>query len=246
VPNDVLRRALADARLTPAGLASRLCVDPETVQRWVADEGRTPQPRHRWAVADALGVDEMSLWPNAARAALKVGPDREIQAVYPSHSAMPPAVWQRLVGDATREIMLCGTSPHWLWYYVPDLTSVLRGKAGSGVRVRVVIGDPDSPLVVADEEATGAALQLSTRIRETEHRLEPLRGAVEVRRTAMGFGRSVYRGDAAAVADWWLHGQPGTDFPVLHLVRRQSGGIFDQVAVRHAEALWEAARPVWE
>jgi hypothetical protein len=32
---------------------------------------------------------------------------------------------------------------------------------------------------------------------------------------------------------------------VLHLRRRQDGGIFDQVAVRHVEALWEDAVPVW-
>ena len=110
MPNDVLRRALVDAKLTPAGLASRLSVDPETVQRWVADEGRTPQPRHRWAVADALGVDEMALWPNAARALLKTGPDREIQAVYPTRMAIPTELYRRMVDAAHREIALCAYS----------------------------------------------------------------------------------------------------------------------------------------
>ncbi len=35
-------------------------------------------------------------------------------------------------------------------------------------------------------------------------------------------------------------------YPYLHLARRQDGGIFDQLAVRHVEGVWEAARPVWE
>jgi len=50
---------------------------------------------------------------------------------------------------------------------------------------------------------------------------------------------------AEAVAHWWLHGQLGIDFPALHLRRRPPGGVFDQIAVKHVEALWEQATPVW-
>lgn len=39
--NDLLRRALAEARLTEAGAAARLGVDPKTVHRWIAAECRT-------------------------------------------------------------------------------------------------------------------------------------------------------------------------------------------------------------
>lgn len=244
--NDVLRRALAEAKMTERQLAEKIGADTATVGRWVTDEYRTPHPRLRRTAADVLGVDEMTLWPQAARAALKVGPDREIVSVYPSHSAVPSTVWQRLFAEAQQEIALCGTSPHWLWWYVPDLSRLLRDRAEAGCRVRVVIGQPGDPLVAADELATGAPLTLSARIEQTQHLLEPLRNVVEVRRTPLGFGRSVYRGDDQAAADWWLHGQPGTDFPVIHLRRRQAGGLFDQIAVRHVEALWEFARPVWE
>ena len=240
----MLRRALADARLTQRQLAERIGSDPETVGRWVADEHRTPHAHTRWAVADVLGVDEVELWPRAARAALKTGPDKEIIAVYPTHSAVPHSVWQRLIGDASREIMLCGYAPYWLTWQVPDLARVLRGKAEAGAKVRVVIGEADSPLVAEDEQATGAPLTLTARIEQARHLLEPLRDVVEVRQSAAGFGRSVYRGDDVACVDWWLHGQPGTDFPVLHIHKRQSGGIFDQT-VRHTESLWQAAAPVW-
>src|SRR5215468_11531207 len=47
VANDVLRRALSEARLTERQLAQRVGVDPATVSRWVADEHRTPQARLR-------------------------------------------------------------------------------------------------------------------------------------------------------------------------------------------------------
>jgi len=199
----------------------------------------------RVRVAEQLGCDEVDLWPAAVRAALKTGPDREVQAVYPSHSAVPAAVWQRLVAEARREVVFCDTVSYWYWYSVPDLSRILSERAGSGCRVRVVVGDPADPLVRADEEVTGVPPTLTSRIEQTLHLLEPLRDAVEVRRSMAGWGRSVYRGDDDAVAHWWLHGQMGIDFPAVHLRRRQSGGLFDQVAVRHIEGVWEAAEPVW-
>ena len=243
--NDVLRRELAASGLSPADLAEKVGVDEKTCARWVADAERTPHPKHRRAVAGLLGVEADVLWPDAVKATLKTGWDREVQAVYPSHSAVPASVWQRLVADATREIVFCDIVSYWYWFVVPDLSRVLREKAEAGCRVRVVVGDPADPVIRADQESTGVPLTLTSRIGQTRHLLEPLADVVEVRQTTSeGFGRSVYRGDGAAVAHWWLYGQMGTDFPALHLRRRQDGGIFDQVAVRHVEALWEAARPV--
>jgi hypothetical protein len=238
---------MADQKLGVMDISRKMKVDPKTVSRWIAEDGRTPQPRHRWQLSDLLGVEEHVLWPQLARGALKTGYDREILAVYPSHSAVPASVWQRLVGDATKEITLCGTSYDWLWNHVPDLTRILGEKAAAGCKVRAVIGDPEHPAIQADEEATGVPVTLSTRIEQTRHLLAPLRDVVEVRRTAMGFGRAVARGDDQAAMHVWLYGKMGADFPVFHLRRRQDGGIFDQIAVSHVEALWEAARPVeWD
>jgi transcriptional regulator with XRE-family HTH domain len=247
VANDVLRRALSSAKLTERQLAERVAVDPATVSRWVSDEFRVPQQRLRWRVAEILGTDETMLWPQAARAAIKMGADREIQAVYPTRSAMPREVWQRLVADATKDLIFCGWSCYFLWAEVPDLSRLLRRKAESGVRVRFVLGDSDSPLTRRSEEVEGTGpLPLSARIGHTRHELEPLRDVVQVRQSDLGWGKGVWRGDGQAVASWNVIGRLGHESPVLHLVRRMDGGIFDQVAVRHAEALWEAGRPVWE
>ena len=243
MPNDTLRRALSDAKLSERELAERIGADPKTVGRWVQDEARVPHPRLRWAAADALGVDEVALWPAAARAALKVGPDREIAAVYPSHSAVPAEVWKHLVTAAKHDIVFCDTVSYWYWWAVPDLTRLLRERAGAGVRIRVLVGIPDDPVIAADEAATDVPMTLSMRIAQTLQLLEPLRDVIELRRTNEGFGRSVYRGDDEAAAHWWLHGQLGIEFPVMHLRRHQDGGIFDQIAVRHVEAVWEAATP---
>ena len=243
--NDVLRRALAEARLTERQLAERIGADPKTVSRWVSDEHRLPHPRLRWAVAEQLGVDEVTIWPQAVRAAVKVGPDREIVSVYPTRSAMPAAVWQRLVGDATREIALCGYTNYFLWLLVPDLSAVLRAKVAAGCRVRVVIGDPGSAVTARSEEIESTPLSTSQRIAHARHELQSLADVIEVRQSDLGLGRSVWRGDGYAVASWNVLGTLGHDSPVIHLHRRQDGGMFDQVAVRHVDALWEVATPVW-
>lgn len=243
MPNDTLRRALSEARLSERELAARIGADPKTVGRWVQDEARVPHPRLRWAVADALGVDEVALWPAAARAALKVGPDREVAAVYPSHSAVPPEVWKHLVSAAQRDIVFADTVSYWYWWSVPDLTAILRQRAEAGVRIRVMVGISDDPVIRADEAATDVPITLSSRIEQTLQLLAPVRDVIELRRTNEGFGRSVYRGDDEAVAHWWLHGQLGIEFPAMHLRRRMDGGLFDQISVRHVEALWESAAP---
>jgi hypothetical protein len=243
VANEALRRALTEHGMKPADLADKLGMDPKTIYRWVTNEGRAPHQRTRWAVAEELGVDEMELWPEAVRGAVKVGADREVHRVYPTHASLPDSLWRRLMSTAKTEITLCGYAPYWLMWQIPQVTQVLQQRAAAGCRIRAVIGDPDSPLVAADEVATGARLTLTTRIEETLHLLAPVRDAIDVRQSTMGFGRSVYRFDDELLADMWLHGAPGAEFPVLHLHRRQDAGMFDQL-VRHVEALWEAATPV--
>src|SRR5690606_39455201 len=88
--NHNLRYALAAARLTPTDVAAALAVDPKTVSRWL--QGRIPYPRHRWAVADLLHVDEADLWPEVAprHQALAEG----VTALYPHRWAVPQTAWR--------------------------------------------------------------------------------------------------------------------------------------------------------
>ena len=193
----------------------------------------------------AVGMDEAMIWPEVVRSAVKTGADREVVQVFPSHSAVPTSVWQRLVAGAERELALAGATYEWLWYAVPSLNRVLRDKAQSGVRIRVVLSDPADPLIRADEQATAVPMALSTRIEQTRHLLEPLRDVVAVRQSAMGYGRGVIRSDDTATLHVWVHGALGTELPVLLLHRHQDGGLFDRMAVQHVDALFEAGRPVW-
>jgi transcriptional regulator with XRE-family HTH domain len=57
MPNEALRAAMAAARVAGQDLAEACGVDVKTVSRWLAQDGRVPHPRHRYAAADALGAD---------------------------------------------------------------------------------------------------------------------------------------------------------------------------------------------
>ena len=86
-----------------------------------------------------------------------------------------------------------------MWDLLPDLSDVLREKAATGCRIRFILGIPADRLVEADEATTAAPLKLSTWIEQTRFVLEPLRDAIGVRESALGYGRSVFRGDNKAL-----------------------------------------------
>ena len=157
VTNDALRKALTDARMSADDLAATIGVDPKTVARWLADEGRTPHPRHRWQTADALGVEEGVLWPDVVRAALKTGHDREIVAVYPYRSNVPRTLWRDLISRAEQRLDFAGFTNYFLWLEHPGLRATLRRKADAGAAVRWLVGDPDSQVTA---ERVGAADRL--------------------------------------------------------------------------------------
>ncbi|MGH8897916.1 MAG: hypothetical protein ACRDZ4_13065 [Egibacteraceae bacterium] len=54
--NEQLRSAMAAGRRDVVAVARAVHVDPKTVQRRLS--GQVPHPRHRWAVADLLNVED--------------------------------------------------------------------------------------------------------------------------------------------------------------------------------------------
>ena len=94
--NDRLRTALVARGLLVEHVATRVGVDPKTVQRWLA--GRTPHPRHRWAVAALVGEDEVYLWPAAASPRAAPTAQAELLALYPHRSDLPVSPVARTPG----------------------------------------------------------------------------------------------------------------------------------------------------
>jgi len=233
--------------MTPEALAHTIRVDPKTVARWVAEEGRTPQPRHRWAVADALEVDEAMIWPEAVRSTIKTGPDREIVAAYTSRAAVPNALWRNLIANAEKTLVFAGYTSYFLWLEIPGLRGMLAQKVKAGCSVRFLLGDPDSDVTRQREDVEGAALTVRTRITVTLTELERLRSAtpaLEARKSDRHISLSVFQFDDQSLVCQHLGTGLGHESPTLHLRRRQEDSLFDRFA-DHVEVLWEAAQPVW-
>lgn len=246
MPNVALRQAMADARMTEQTLARQVGVDEKTISRWVAQDGRIPHPRHRWAACEALGVEEAVIWPDAVREAVKTGPDREIAAVYPYRSAVPAALWRKLITTATTDITLAGYTNYFLWIEQPNLARTLARKAAQGCRIRFLVGDPDSEVTRRREQQEGTSLTISTRIAVTLEQLAKLRDTdgIEARFSDRHIAMSVFTFDGNMIVTPHLANLVGHDSPALHLRRRQDDGLYDRFALHVAE-LWTEAREIW-
>ncbi|MFI6628457.1 XRE family transcriptional regulator [Nonomuraea wenchangensis] len=220
--NNNLRYALAAARLNTTDVAAALAVDPKTVSRWL--NGRTPYPRHRWAVADLLNVDEADLWPEAAprHQALADG----VHAVYPHRWGIPQATWRTHFNNATEEIDILAYSALFL-AEDPAIQRILIERAEAGVQVRLLLGDPKSPEVAARgvDEGIGAEV-MAARVKNALTLYRPLLDAngIEIRLHRTVLYNSLYRADNRLLINTHAYGTPAANAPVMHLNRTSSEG----------------------
>jgi len=237
--NHPLARAMRGARLNTVDIAARLAVDPKTVQRWLT--GRMPYPRHRAALARLTGWSERDLWPHAARPADRKAD--EVIAVYPHRSAVPVDAWRRLFECAETAIGILVYSGLSLAEDASALR-VLRAKARAGVRVRILLGDPDGEHIArrGADERIGA--MMTARIRNALLLYAPLTGepGAELRLHDTVLYNSIYRADDLMLINSHAHGCPASHAPVLHLRRAGRDGMSSTYA-ESFERVWASARP---
>jgi hypothetical protein len=240
--NDVLRRALFDARLTEDDVAARLAVDPKTVRRWV--EGRLPYPRHRGEIARILNVDQFDLWPELEALQVSKSKPAEIVAVYPQRSMISGDGWRSMFSAANREIDILAYAGLFLAENA-GLIGLLQRKAEVGVRVRIALGDPDG-LNVAQrgaEEEIGTALAAKIRNALVLYRPVLRQPAVELRLHDTVLYNSIYRADNQLLVNQHVFGVPAAQAPVYHLRETEGEEMFPSYMASF-ERIWsEAAAP---
>ncbi|MFG1806122.1 XRE family transcriptional regulator [Streptomyces sp. NPDC049040] len=214
--NAALRRALMSAGLDSADVAARLDVDPKTVEQWCA--GRLPYARNRAALAALVGRAEGELWPAAAHSRPRVPPGGEILTIYPHRWAVPRETWLRHFAGAEREIGILAYSALFL-IEDPGILHTLADRAREGVKVRLLLGDPESPEVAERGESEGVGDAMSARIRNALALLSPLAkmAAVEVRLHRTALYNSIYRADDDLLINPHVYGQPAATAPVFHV-----------------------------
>ncbi|MFQ6170966.1 XRE family transcriptional regulator [Oryzobacter sp. R7] len=240
--NDRLRSALASAAMTSTELGARIQVDPKTVDRWIAN-GRVPHRSNRQRVASALGQDESYLWPEAFSDAQASAVSRaELIHVYPNRGSIQAALWQSLFEAATESIDILAFAASFLHDTLPDVDEVLTEKARSGVRVRLVFGDPESEAVRIRGVEEGIGESLAERCRLTWKYLDPILAEpeVSVRAHSNTLYCSMFRFDDDLLANHHLFGAPANHSPVMHVRRLVGGRLFDH-HMTSFERVWSSA-----
>ncbi|WP_405593201.1 XRE family transcriptional regulator [Streptomyces sp. NBC_01190] len=234
--NDALRRALMSAGLDHADVAARLGVDPKTVEQWCA--GRVPYARNRAALAALVGRDEHVLWPTSGHTRPRVPPGGEILTIYPHRWAVPRETWLRLFSRAERGIGILAYSALFL-IEDPGITRTLADRARAGIRVRLLLGDPDSPEVAERGKEEGIGDAMSARVRNALALLRPLTAlpAVEIRLHRTALYNSIYRADDDLLVNPHVYGQPAATAPVLH-TRQTHDGILAANYLESFERVW--------
>ncbi|MET8008286.1 XRE family transcriptional regulator [Nonomuraea glycinis] len=238
--NDNLRYALAAARLNTTDVAAALAVDPKTVSRWL--HGRIPYPRHRWAVADLLHVDEAELWPELAprHQALANG----VQAIYPHRWAVPQTVWRNLFSGARQEIGILAYSALFL-AEDQGILDTLTDRAKAGITVRILLGDPEGEEVAARgvDEGIGAEV-MAARVRNALTLYRSLREVpgVEIRLHRTVLYNSIYRADRELLVNAHAYGTPAANAPVMHLTHIDDQGPA-AVYLSSMTRIWTTAQP---
>jgi lambda repressor-like predicted transcriptional regulator len=243
MPNERLRAALLEHGVTPALLGEEIGVDHKTVERWIA--GRTPYRRHRYVVAARLGVDEVYLWPDAlSRDQVTAASESEVLMIYPHRSHVPRDAWARMFEAAGQEI---GVLVYSGLFLAEDAVAqkILADKARSGVRVRVLFGDPDSAAVAERGRDEGVDDAIAAKIRNALVLCRPLidtEGA-EVRLHQTILYNSIYRGDDQLLVNTHIYGVPAARAPVWHL-RKVAGGEIAATYLESFELTWDSATPL--
>lgn len=241
--NERLRTALLHRGVTPVELAETVGVDPKTIERWIG--GRIPYRRHRHQVAVRLGVDETYLWPGALAAEqVASASESEILVVHPHRWAVPRDTWGLLFDSAEQEISILVYSGLFL-ADDPGMLRLFRSKAEQGVRVRVLLGDPDSPEVAVRGSHEGIDEAMASKIRNVMVLYRPLREwpGVEIRQHSTVLYNSIYRADGELLVNSHIYGKPAAEAPVMHL-RQIAGGTLVNTYLESFERVWSESRPL--
>ena len=244
MPNQRLREAIVARGFTLATVAERVAVDPKTVERWIATD-RVPHRTHRGAVASLVGIDETFLWPALLDSDRSLRhADDELVNLYTNRGAVPPQVWDSLVDGATATIDALVFAGLFLTDGGPQLSEALIKRARGGVKVRVLLGDPESEAVAIRgvEEGIGAGLAARIRISSIYLREAAETDGVELRWHATTLYNSIYRFDDSMLVNTHAFGFPASQNPVLHLRRTPSGRLFDHY-LHSFDKVWATAIP---
>ncbi|CAI7981143.1 XRE family transcriptional regulator [Frankia sp. Hr75.2] len=247
MPNERLRGSIAGAGLTVERLAEIVGVDPKTVERWVSKD-RIPRRAHRSATATILKADELYLWPALLDDVREKSASlAEFVALYPHRGAVPLHLWSSLLDQARDCIDILIYAGLFFMDGTPDIAKTLIRAGESGVRVRLVLGDPDSEAVALRGAEEGVFGGVAARVRLSLTHLQDAIGApgVEIRLQSATLYNSVFRFDETLLVNTHAYGAPASQSPVIHVQRVPGGRLFDHY-LSSFDKVWSRSVPASE
>ncbi|MGW5971009.1 XRE family transcriptional regulator [Streptomyces sp. NPDC055186] len=243
MPNERLRSALLARGMTVQSLADEIQVNAKTVERWIT-QSKVPYRRHQYAAAAALKVDVTTLWEDDRNVDSTADLTKaEISTVYPHRHMVPPGLWREIFERSQKSLDVLVYSGLFL-SEDPLFHALLKAKVEAGVRVRLLLGDPDCAAVRQRGEDEGHRI-MDGKIRNALLLYRPLiksHPEIALRLHDSTLYNSIYRSDDEMLVNPHVYGIGAYMAPVLHL-RRLPGGLFDTYA-NSIEHTWENARPV--
>jgi transcriptional regulator with XRE-family HTH domain len=244
MPNERLRASMAGAGLTVERLAELVSVDPKTVDRWLSKD-RVPHRAHRERAAEVLGTDELYLWPGLmSDERQRSASMAEFVALYPHRGAVPYGLWSSLLDQARDSIDILIYAGLFFTDGTPDLAKALIRKAEEGVRVRFLLGDPDSEAVALRGAEEGVFDGVAARVRLSLTHLQDAIGrpGVEIHLHDTALYTSIFRYDETLLANVHAYGAPASQSPVIHIQRVPGGRLFDHYMTSF-DKVWKRSKP---
>lgn len=163
----------------------------------------------------------------------------ELVALYPHRADTPKALWLELLRGAVANIDLFANASLFLPEENPDAIAILKDKAVHGVRVRILLGDPET----AAMELRGCEERLFEalvgRIKMALAYYRPLAGVdgVEFRLHGTSLYNSIFRYDDQMLVNQHIYGTYGYIAPILHLRKAPGCDLFDTY-MRSFDLVW--------
>jgi hypothetical protein len=122
----------------------------------------------------------------------------------------------------------------------PEAIDILKKKAASGVRVRILLGDPDHPAMELRGREERLFDAIPGRIRMALAYYRPLVDAegIEFRLHGTSLYNSIFRYDDQMLVNQHIYGTYGYIAPILHL-RRVAGADLFETYMKSFELIWQ-------
>jgi hypothetical protein len=163
----------------------------------------------------------------------------QVVGFYPHRSDTPKRLWMDLLVRAREEIDLFANASLFLPEENPEAIDILKKKAASGARVRILLGDPDHPAMELRGREERLFEAIPGRIRMALAYYRPLVDVegIEFRLHGTSLYNSIFRYDDHMLVNQHIYGTYGYIAPILHLRKVEGRDLFDTY-MRSFELIW--------